>query len=160
MTINIAIVGGNVAADPEYKDMPNGDPVVNFTVATSYKKKDGERVPTYHRCVSYNSGIINYMRKARVGKGTPLVICGERTTRSYDKDGVKHYLHELQIPNYGGKIWVINPRNGQMDSLGDNHGQESQENISGEGQREYGGSNSSGQRGQASSRHYDEEGTF
>ena len=41
MTINIAIVGGNVAADPEYKDMPNGDTVVNFTVATSYRKEDG-----------------------------------------------------------------------------------------------------------------------
>ena len=91
MTINIAIVGGNMAADPEYRDMPNGDPV-------------------------------KYMQAARVKKGTPLVICGERTTRSYEKDGRKQYAHELQIPNYGGKIWVINPRSGDMDTIGDNNG--------------------------------------
>ena len=141
MTINIAIVGGNVAAPPEYKEMPNGDPIVNFTVATSYKKKDGERIPTYHKCVSYNAGIINYMKKANVNKGTPLVICGERTMRSYDKDGTKHYIHELQIPNYGGKIWVINPRNGMMDIIGDNNGQE----------------NVSGQSGGTSAGHIDDE---
>ena len=43
--------------------------------------------------------------------------------RSYDKDGTKHYIHELQIPNYGGKIWVINPRSGEMDTIGDNNDQ-------------------------------------
>lgn len=122
MTINIAIVGGNMAADPEYRDMPNGDPVVNFSIATSYKTKAGEKIPTYHKCVSYNAGIIKYMQAARVKKGTPLVICGERTTRSYEKDGRKQYAHELQIPNYGGKIWVINPRSGDMDTIGDNNG--------------------------------------
>ena len=71
------------------------------------------------------------MKKANVNKGTPLVICGERTMRSYDKDGTKHYIHELQIPNYGGKIWVINPRSGEMDTIGDNNGQENVSRQSG-----------------------------
>ena len=44
-SVNKQILIGNLGKDPELRYMPNGDPVVNFNVATTQKWKDGEGNP-------------------------------------------------------------------------------------------------------------------
>ena len=44
-SLNKAILIGNLGKDPEMRFMPNGDAVVNFSIATTefYKDRDGNK---------------------------------------------------------------------------------------------------------------------
>ena len=46
MSLNKAIIMGNLGKDPEVKTLPSGQTVANFSIATKekYTKKDGEKV--------------------------------------------------------------------------------------------------------------------
>ena len=54
--VNKAIIVGNVGSDPDIRTMPNGNQVVNLSIATSDEWKDkntGEKKEKteWHRCV-------------------------------------------------------------------------------------------------------------
>lgn len=98
MSVNKAILVGNVGNDPEVRYIESGMPVCNFSLATSevYKNKNGERVTNteWHRIVLWR-GLAEVAEKY-VKKGTQVYIEGRIKTRSWDdKDGIKRYTTEI-----------------------------------------------------------------
>ena len=90
--VNKAIIVGNVGSDPDIRTMPNGNQVVNLSIATSDEWKDkntGEKKEKteWHRCVFFNK--IADIAAQYVNKGSKLYIEGRLQTRSYEQDGVK-----------------------------------------------------------------------
>ena len=97
--INKVILVGRLGQDPEVRYTPSGQPVANFSVATSEEWKDknsGEKQERteWHRIVAWRRlGEIcgEYLRK-----GSQVYIEGRLQTRSWeDRDGNKRYTTEI-----------------------------------------------------------------
>ena len=98
--VNLVILVGHVCNDPELVTMPNsGTNTTRITLATNdyYKNHDGERVETveYSKCVLY--GRLAEVAAQYLHKGSKAYIEGKLQTRSYEKDGVKHYTTEIIV---------------------------------------------------------------
>lgn len=97
--VNKVILVGLVGKDPESKVMPNGNAVVNFSLATSesWKDKSGQQQESveWHRCVCF--GKLAEIIAQYVKKGSKLYLEGSLKTRSWEKDGVKQYATEIVI---------------------------------------------------------------
>jgi single-strand DNA-binding protein len=96
--VNKAILVGNLGRDPELRQTPNGQSVVNFTLATSetWTDKSGERVERteWHRIVAW--GKTAEMCNQYLSKGRTVYIEGRIQTREWeDKDGNKRYTTEI-----------------------------------------------------------------
>lgn len=106
--LNKVMLIGNVSADLELKYTPNGSAVCTISMATdeSYKDKDGQKVERteFHRIVFWRK--LAEVVGQYVKKGSLIYIEGKLSTRSYDKDGQKHYSTEIvadQMTMLGGK---------------------------------------------------------
>lgn len=102
MSINKAILIGNVGNDPEVRHLEGGTPVANFSLATSetYTNRNGERVTQteWHNIVVWR-GLAEVVEKY-VKKGSQLYIEGRIRTRSWDdRDGNKRYTTEIVCDN-------------------------------------------------------------
>tara|TARA_B100001250_G_C19502582_1_gene658041 strand:- start:33 stop:422 length:390 start_codon:yes stop_codon:yes gene_type:complete len=91
---------GNVGNDPDIRTMPNGNQVVNLSLATSDEWKDKEtgekkEKTEWHRCIFFNQ--IADIAAKYVNKGSKLYIEGRLQTRSYEQDGVKKYSTEIVV---------------------------------------------------------------
>jgi len=87
---NQAIVLGNVTRDPEVRYLPSGQPVANFSVATSerFKGRDGTNKESteWHNIVVY--GKQAELCSQYLKKGRQVYIEGRLTTRQWEaKDG-------------------------------------------------------------------------
>ena len=96
--VNKAILIGNLGRDPELRTTPNGQSVVNFTLATSetWTDKSGERVERteWHRIVVW--GRTAETCAQYLSKGRTVYIEGRIQTREWeDKDGHKRYTTEI-----------------------------------------------------------------
>jgi len=96
-SLNSVQIIGRLGSTPEIKYTPAGVGVVSVSVATTtaYKPKDGEAQETteWHKCVFWRqlADII-----ARYGKkGDRVYVSGKLATRTWEKDGVKHYATEI-----------------------------------------------------------------
>ena len=92
--INKVILVGTVGKDPEMKYMPSGDAIANLTLATNESWKDkntGEKKESteWHN-LSIFGGLADVASKY-VRKGQLLYVEGSLKTRSWEKDGQKHY---------------------------------------------------------------------
>ena len=97
-SINKIYLAGNTTNDPELKYTPNGNPVLNFSMATNRgsKGKDGvyKNIPTFHRIIVWGK-IAEYLAR-NLKKGDQVVVEGRQDNRSYeDKDGNKKYISEV-----------------------------------------------------------------
>lgn len=98
MSVNKAILVGNVGKDPEVRYLDEGTAIAKFPLATSetYKNRAGERVSTteWHNVVLWR-GLAQVAEKY-VKKGTQLYVEGRIKTRSYDdQEGNKKYITEI-----------------------------------------------------------------
>jgi len=98
MSVNKAILIGNVGKDPEVQHLEGGTTVAKFTLATSesYKNKSGETVTNteWHNIVVWRQ--LAELVEKWVVKGKELYIEGKITNRSYDdKDGNKRFISEI-----------------------------------------------------------------
>lgn len=96
--INKVILVGTVGKDPEMKYMPSGDAIANISVATNESWKDkssGEKkeITEWHRVVFFRQ-LADIVGKY-VRKGQQVYIEGSLKTRSWEKDGQKHYATEI-----------------------------------------------------------------
>lgn len=96
--VNKAILVGNLGRDPELRHTPNGQAVVNFTLATSetWTDKSGERVERteWHRIVVW--GKTAEMCNQYLSKGRTVYVEGRIQTREWeDKEGAKRYTTEI-----------------------------------------------------------------
>lgn len=99
MSLNKVILIGNLGKDPEVRYMPNGDPVCNFSIATSENWTDKNTGNRVERTEWHN--IVLYRRLAEVAgqylrKGSQVYIEGKIQSRKYtDKNGIERLAYEI-----------------------------------------------------------------
>lgn len=96
-SINKVIVIGNLGRDPELSYSQNGTARAKFSVATSERFKDREgadREETeWHNIVVFGKTAENVAKY--LTKGRSAYVEGKLKTRTYEKDGQKHYMTEI-----------------------------------------------------------------
>ena len=98
-SVNKVILIGNLGKDPELKFLPSGQPVANFSVATSEKWKDKSTGETKEQTEWHN--IIMFGKLAEIAgqylkKGSSVFIEGRLQTRKWqDKTGQDRYTTEI-----------------------------------------------------------------
>jgi single-strand DNA-binding protein len=96
-SVNKVILVGNLGADPELKYTPSSRALCNLRIATTevYKDKGGQRQEKteWHRVTVWGDQAENCSKY--LAKGRSVYIEGRLQTRSYDKDGQKHYATDV-----------------------------------------------------------------
>jgi len=97
MSVNKAILVGRLGADPEVRFTGAGRAVCNFRIATDsvWKDRDGNRQKRteWHKIVVF--GPQGETCGKYLSKGREVYVEGELQTRSYEKEGQKHYSTEI-----------------------------------------------------------------
>lgn len=98
MSVNKAILVGNVGKDPEVRHLEGGISVARFSLATSesYKNKNGEQVKNteWHNIVAWRQ--LADLAEKYIRKGSQIYVEGKITNRQYDdKEGNKRYVSEI-----------------------------------------------------------------
>ena len=99
MSVNKAILIGNLGSDPEVRYTASGTPVASFSIATNEKwtdKSSGEKKEKveWHRIVAW--GRLGEICGEYLSKGRQVYIEGRIQTRSWDdRDGNKRYTTEI-----------------------------------------------------------------
>ena len=97
MQINKVIVAGNLVHDPILKALPSGQNVCNITIATNetYTNKDGAKKENteFHNVIIFGKQAENTAKY--LTKGSGALVEGKLQTRSWEKDGQKHYRTEI-----------------------------------------------------------------
>ena len=109
MSVNKAILVGNLGADPELRNTEGGTPVCNLSIATNRKWKDKEgntkEKVEWHRIVVWGKQAESCGEY--LSKGSLVYIEGRIETRKWqDKDGNDKYTTEITAENVrflGGK---------------------------------------------------------
>ena len=91
---------GNLGMNPEIKTLDGGKKLAKMSIATneSYKNAKGELVKEtqWHNLIAWGKTadiIEKYLKK-----GSEVAVEGKLNTRNYtDKEGVKHYITEIQV---------------------------------------------------------------
>jgi single-strand DNA-binding protein len=97
MYLNKVLIYGNLTRDPELRALPSGMNVVNFSVATNrvFRDRDGKKQEQtdFHNVVVFGrqaDTVNQYMKK-----GSSVFVEGRLQTRSWEKDGQKHFRTEV-----------------------------------------------------------------
>lgn len=98
MSVNKAILIGNVGKDPEVRHLEGGSSVANFSLATTetYRNKSGELIKNteWHNIVAWR--FLAELAEKYIRKGGQIYVEGKITNRQYDdKDGNKRYISEI-----------------------------------------------------------------
>lgn len=97
-SFNQVILVGNLARDPELKNIPSGQTVASFAVATnrSWQDQNGEtqEAADFHNIVAW--GKLAELAGQYLTKGRKVLIVGRLQTRSWEgEDGKKNYRTEI-----------------------------------------------------------------
>ncbi len=100
MSVNKAILVGNLGKDPELRYTPSGTAVCTFSLATTdrFKNKQGEQQERteWHNIVVW-AGLAEICGKY-LTKGKQIYVEGRIQNRSYDdRDGNKRYISEIVV---------------------------------------------------------------
>lgn len=97
--VNKVILVGRLGKDPESRYTGSGTPVANFSIATDEKWKDRngkkQHRTEWHRCVAWSK--LAEIIQQYCTKGMLVFIEGALQTRSWEKEGVKHYSTEIVV---------------------------------------------------------------
>ena len=98
-SLNKVILIGNLGADPEIREMPDGTKMAKFSIATTerYTNKSGEKISNteWHNIVLWR-GTAEVAEKY-LHKGDSVCIEGKLKTRSWEDDnGIKKYATDVQ----------------------------------------------------------------
>ena len=100
--INKVILIGNLGRDPEVKTFENGTKKANFTLATSesYKDKEGKIVEQteWHNIVCWRN--LADIAERYLTKGKQIYLEGKLRTRSWEDNGVKKYITEIEASTF------------------------------------------------------------
>lgn len=100
---------GNLTADPELRFTPAGAAVANFTVASTPRTfdkasgefKDGDAL--FLRCSLWRQPAEN-LSESGIGRGDRVVVVGRLRQRSFEKDGQKRTVIELEVDEIGPSL--------------------------------------------------------
>lgn len=123
MSVNKAILIGNLGQDPEAGTTAKGKPKTTFSIATNKKWKDdqgnAQERPIWHRCVAY--GRLAEVCAQYLTSGFRVYVEGEIDSGSYEKDdGSTGYYNNIVVqrveflsppksPNYGHQPYQASP---------------------------------------------------
>ncbi len=116
-SVNKVTLVGNLGKDPETRRMTSGDPIVNFSLATSETWRDkssGERKERteWHRVVIFNKNLADVAEKY-LRKGSKVYVEGSLQTRKWtDKDGAEKYSTEIVLQNFRGELVMLDTKGG------------------------------------------------
>jgi single-strand DNA-binding protein len=104
----VITIVGNLTNDPELRFTPGGDAVTNFTVASTPRTfnkasndwKDGDTL--FMRCSIWRTAAENVAES--LTKGSRVIVQGRLKSRSYDKDGEKRTVTELEVDEVGPSL--------------------------------------------------------
>jgi single-strand DNA-binding protein len=120
--VNKVILVGNLGADPEVRQLPSGEPVVNLRVATSESWRDknsGERKEKteWHRVVIFNENLAKVAEKY-LRKGSKVYLEGALQTRKWtNKDGQEQYSTEVVLQKFRGELVMLDGRGAEGGAL-------------------------------------------
>ena len=120
----VITVIGNTTSDPELRFTPGGDAVANFTVAStprlfdknSKEWKDGETL--FLRCSVWRGTAENVAES--ITKGMRVIVSGILKSRSYEKDGEKRTVIELEVQEIGPSLKYANAKVNRTQRSGGN----------------------------------------
>jgi single-strand DNA-binding protein len=96
-SVNKVILIGNLGADPELKYTPSSRALCNLRIATTevFKDKSGQKQEKteWHRVTVWGDQAENCSKY--LAKGRSVYIEGRLQTRSYEKEGQKHYATDV-----------------------------------------------------------------
>lgn len=106
---------GNCGKDAEVRRLQSGDPVASFSIATSEQwndKSSGEKRERteWHNVVIFGrgeSGGLASIAEKYCKKGTRVFVQGKMKTRSWEKDGIKHYSTEVVLNGFDGQLILL-----------------------------------------------------
>lgn len=146
-SVNKVILVGNLGKDPEVRRLNSGEPVVNFTIATSETWRDknsGDRKEKteWHNVVVFNDNLAK-VAEQYLKKGMKVYVEGQLQTRKWqDKDGNDKYTTEIVLQKFRGELQMLDSRNS-----GDGGGQVSYDRGGDSGGRGRSGGSDFGQSG-------------
>lgn len=114
--VNKVILIGNLGQDPDTRYTPNGNAVVNLSLATDESYKDrqtGQMVPKteWHRIVMF--GKIAEIAGQYLRKGSKVYIEGKLQTRKWqNKEGQDVYTTEVVV-DINGQMQMLDSRGGE-----------------------------------------------
>ncbi len=90
-------IAGHAGKDAELRYTPNQKPVCTLSIGTS-SGKDDKKHTEWHKIIIWGS---QAEQAAKVKKGDAVYIPqGEIKTKSWEKDGQKHYMTEIHSFNF------------------------------------------------------------
>jgi single-strand DNA-binding protein len=116
-SVNKVILVGNLGKDPEVRRLGSGEPVVNFSLATSESWKDkatGERKEKteWHRVVIFNENLAR-IAEQYLKKGSKVYVEGQLQTRKWqDQSGQEKYSTEVVLQRFRGELTLLDGRGG------------------------------------------------
>jgi single-strand DNA-binding protein len=118
-SLNRVALIGNVGKDPEITYTKAGEPVANFSLATSesWTGKDGEKQERteWHRVTVF--GKLAQTVRDYVKKGDKLYLEGQiRYEEWNDKDGNKRNTTKIQLSGFNGKLVMLGSKPGSRTS--------------------------------------------
>ena len=128
-SVNKVILIGNLGRDPEVRRLNSGDPVVNFSVATTESWRDkasGERKDRteWHNVVIFNENL-GRIAEQYLKKGSKVYLEGQLQTREYtDKDGNQRKTTEVVLQRFRGELTLLDSR-GRGEAMDDSASGES-----------------------------------
>ena len=94
--MNLAIISGNLGAEPELRRTPSGTAVLNLRLCTNERIKKGDDWTDH---AEWHSVVLFGKRAESLAgmltKGSQVIVRGALRTTSWEKDGVKKYKTEI-----------------------------------------------------------------
>lgn len=139
---------GNLTQDPELRFTPSGAAVANFTIASTPRQfdkqsnewKDGETL--FMRCSVWRDAAENVAES--LTRGSRVLVSGRLKSRSYEKDGEKRTVVELDVEEVGPSLRYATAKVNKTQRGGGNSGTNSGGGFGGTS----GGGNTQGQPAQ------------
>lgn len=116
-SVNKVILIGNLGRDPEVRRTGAGDPIVNFSIATTESWRDkatGERKDRteWHNIVIFNENL-GRVAEQYCKKGSKVYVEGALQTREYtDRDGNQRKATEVVLQRFRGELTLLDPKGG------------------------------------------------
>lgn len=105
ITLPAVTIIGALTAEPELRYTQSGVAVASFTVASNERRKDpstGEWTdgdPCFLKCSIWRDHAENVVET--LTKGTRVIVVGKLKQRSYEKDGEKRTVYEIDVEDVG-----------------------------------------------------------
>lgn len=123
--MNKVILIGRLVAEPELRSTNTGKSVANYRLAVDRPfKQDGQPTADFLNCVAWGKNA--EFAGTYLHKGIKIATEGRIQTRSYEKDGVKHYATDIIVERHefceskerGGISANVEEPQGETDAYG------------------------------------------